>query len=862
MHQWNLKLLVVAAGAALAVMACDGGDKNAVVPDGATDSTTGDTDAKTDVTVTDVVVDRDNTTNPDDTTDPDVTKLDGVADADGVTNPDTTTDVGPNPACAGKQCGTAPDGSSCGSCGAGQICNVLGQCRVPSLAEGSYCGVTVGCTPKIPDPAKPDTMIDNPKWPACAHGQCDSNLCGSLGQQGAFIDSVPVCTRACIITKDSVDNTTGAASPDGVEDTDTPLNECAGFSNGPNGSDYRCVNFGFGTNQSGLSFCVPTLGFDACQGNNDCPAGESCQLAVMGSSFTQRCVATLQPGPWFQVSSISEECNEDPLAGDPIKCDAGLCFGLGCVPFCKDDADCDTTVLSDAAGCDTVAGTCKGWAEKSCTTDVECSAWTCDPDRTPYGPNVGFTTSLCWPRGCDKSVDCAPGNYCQWGWNGKPGLDAGLDNLCLEETPGGKALGEPCETDDDCAGYCEADYCSTICDTDDDCDTSKGQLCALDELLGDASGDDLADFVLVVPQCHTFPGDGGPCLSISDCGDEEVCALYEIPNYLPDTTTPDPDGPVTTAGKCIAADAAKGQWGDLCGTSASADFKACQTGICRNASADGSLGFCTHSCSSAADCPAVTFQAGTAQAQSFSGICTSSAYGYAGNLDDPTRWTRRSTCAIGNPNSSLTDCSETLTCDESGEACLPFAISFGPEHQAKIEYLCDDLKNEAGVAPTKTIGQACDPDAVDAAGDPIEECVSGLCLTDELANTSYCSAMCKPDTDTTCAAAGLICSPRVTQPKAGKYVEKQASFGVCTKDQNCEPCVSSGFCPAGRVCANLGQDGASLADFRCIPSCETAADCADAPSKVCSPSADEFGAPAKACFELKAGVPVDYCLGN
>lgn len=864
MDQWKRKSLLLAAVAALFVVACDGGSSN----DGDTSA-----DASGDVTVNPDTKGPDGVTNPDtsnpDTSSPDTSKPDTITPdttKPDTTNPDTTTPdtTGPDASdpCGNKECGTGSDGSSCGTCSAGQVCTVLGQCRVPKLPDGSYCGVTADCTAQIPDPSGGPDPVDNPNWPACAHAQCESNLCGSLGQPGAIIFNVPVCTRPCNITKDQLDNTSGVESPDGVEDLDTPINECEGFADGPNGSDFRCVDFGHGLNQSGLSFCEPTKSFDSCQGNSDCPEGESCQFAVVGNSFTQRCAATQKSGTWFQVADISEECNGDPASGQQIECGGGFCYGLGCVPFCKNDADCDTTTVNPGTGCDTAAGTCKGWPEQACTADVDCSAWTCSPGRTPFGTQLDFTTSLCWPRGCDKSVDCAPGNYCQWSWDGEPGVDAGLDNLCLAETPGGKALGEACETDDDCAGYCEAGYCSTLCDDDSDCATDKGQLCAIDELLGDASGDNLADFVLVVPQCHTLPGTGGSCLGIGDCEAGETCAHYEVPNYLPETSTLDPDAPYTTRGKCIPAEAGKGQWGDLCGTNAAADFLGCQSGFCRRANADGTLGYCTHGCTSHLECPAITFQAGTPNAQSFSGLCISDQLGFAGNLDDPTRWTWESVCVIGNPASSLTDCSETLTCDEEGEACAPFVISFGPDVPSTVDYVCDDLKTDAGVGPTKNLGESCDPDAVDANGDPVEECKGGICLPDEVGGGNYCSQLCKPESDTTCAGAGLICSPRVTQPKAGKYKVNEASFGLCTKDQDCEPCVSSGFCPAGRICANLGQQPGSLDDFRCIPACETASDCAGTPSAACTEGVDGLGQKAMGCFELKDEIPVDYCLGN
>ncbi|MCB9785310.1 MAG: hypothetical protein H6744_01330 [Deltaproteobacteria bacterium] len=698
--------------------------------------------------------------------------------------------------CANKQCGTGSDGSSCGTCAAGLVCSKTYECMAPLAKDGAYCGDVATCQLQIPDPSKPGELIENPDWPACANAQCSSGYCSAVGAPGAWVFNLSVCSRPCNLLKDLL-GPGGVPVPDGVEDLDTPLNECDGFVAGPNGAKYRCVNFGFAVGVGGLGYCVPTSDFRPCEGDSDCPAGEGCQYAVVGNQYDTRCVAKQKSGPWFEAGAVSEVCGPATETEDRRECGSGLCYPLGCSSFCGDDADCDTTAGHPNQGCDTSSGTCKGWPDRPCQADVDCSAWTCLPEQEPFGSALPFTSGMCWPRTCEVSSQCGPDHYCDPRTDNEPPAKPTFHGDCLARTPGGAGLGGDCVEDQDCAGYCSDGFCAALCLSDADC--GQGQLCAVDETYADTVGDGLADAVVVIPECRTVPGPGGPCLAKSDCLTGQTCVIYQYPNVVagpdgspvldPVTGKPvlDPDGLYTTRGKCVAETATKGLWGDLCGPGAGADFETCNNGPCRLFDTEAGLGFCTHTCKSTDECPAFSLQLAGNAVLDLGGYCSARTLGWAPDIQDNTRRTYVSECRTVTGESSLADCSATLTCGEPGEACAAYAISFGPEVPTTIDYRCTELKDDSGTPdnptddhmPSKTLGQSCNPNALGPAGQRVNECLGGYCVANAAGNGSYCSQLCALGSDTTCAAAGLTCKPSTPHPRAGKYKVNEASFGLC-----------------------------------------------------------------------------------
>ncbi|MGM0576573.1 MAG: hypothetical protein ACQEXJ_12660 [Myxococcota bacterium] len=770
--------------------------------------------------------------------------------------------------CAGLECGTGTDGETdCGTCAAGEECSVDGQCLVPANALGEFCGVTADCAATIPDPSNPAEEIDNPDFPDCMHQQCTSGFCLQAGASGVF-SLYPVCSQPCQIYKDEVNNATGADGADGIEDLDAPLSDCSEFSDGPGGTDYVCANFGQ-PGQQESAFCVPGTGVQECSANSDCPEGEGCQLTTIGGQINERCMTRIQPGEWGDTAGVGGMCNEDPFSGDVTLCEAGLCFGVGCATYCSEDADCDTTQVFEGTGCDTEAGHCLGWEDQACETDLDCSAWICNPEpMAPFGADVPYEANFCWPKSCDTNPDCAPGTYCRFFWNGQGGAEAGWDNMCLAENPDGVAIGEACDPDpednipgDTCAAedLCVGGYCSAICETDADCAADKDQLCTAVEFTVDANEDGDPDAALPLTWCSTLPDFTTDCLADAECAEGETCFTYEVENLLDQgdgTFAPDPDAPFTMSGKCVPADEEKGAFGDLCGVPG-ADFQECQSGFCLGAEPDANqAGYCAIPCTTQSDCPATL----EADGSTFTTRCSSLLLGWGGEFDNPATNVYVPMCQLNPPASSTDDCATDFTCAEETEACLPYIVNFGPDYPAAVEFICQDMANADETYPDKQLGEACDPNAEDAEGNPVEECASGFCLEDEGEGTGYCSALCSDAVDS-CGDAGLVCDTFQTfrQEKQGAYVDFEPVYSVCQKDTDCIPCSTSGTCPGDRVCVNLGADADTLSNYRCVPACETAAECEGETATACNEGLDAFDRPVQGCFELDGETPVDYC---
>jgi hypothetical protein len=760
-------------------------------------------------------------------------------------------DVSDDP-CWGWECGTAPDGSNCGVCPGGTSCSVAHQCEAPKNDMGEFCGITADCTPTITNPANPAEEIDNDDYPDCMHDQCNSKFCLNAGAPGAYVFTYPVCSRPCEIYLDVKNNKSGAQGADGVEDTDAPLSDCDGALDGPAGDVYTCVNFS-PPGGSSLAYCLPGTFFEECGADSDCPEGESCMLTGIGGSPNSRCFTSKKAGEWGDVVDLAEDCNSNPFEGDVAYCESGLCFGLGCVEYCNDNSDCDTTVSDDNAGCDLAAGTCLGWADQECTTDLDCSAWTCGEPRQIFTNVPEYTPTLCWPYTCDVEADCPPGNYCRYSWNGDPHPDAEWANLCLSEFEGGAELGDACDNDPDdnipgdtCENedLCVGGFCSALCDVDEDCATDKDQKCTVIEFQGDYDEDDEIDFLLPLEWCRTYPDmTDVSCSSEGPCGDTEVCTMYEV----------EKNDIYTMEGFCSEAPAGDGPYNASCGA-ASADFGNCQTGWCLGSNAEANYaGYCTQVCESHSDCGDITTDQGDGK-----GRCQALRFAWGGDLYNPNTNVYVSLCVASDPESSANDCSEDFKSCPPEEACLPFVIGFGPDYDAKTEYLCMSLANPEGSPdPTGGVGDSCNPNLADENGNAIGQCATGYCLDEPAVDSGYCSQVCDPDNDT-CAADGLPgmkCLELITQPRSGIYESNQGGFWMCQKDQDCTPCQDSGVCPGDRVCANLAMLGL-LEDFRCVGACDAASDC-DGTS--CSAGVDGFGQSVMGCFNQGPDGPENFC---
>jgi hypothetical protein len=782
-----------------------------------------------------------------------------------------TTPIDP---CLGKECGTAPDGTQCGTCAAGKDCNAQGKCVTPKNAAGDWCGPVADTPPSlIPDPQKPGQDMTNPAYAPAVHAQCKENFCLSVGQ--GIWPHLPACTKTCSIDKDNKVNATGADGKDGIEDADSPQQQdCDGFVDGPMGAVFRCVNFASADVGQAIAYCVPGTTFAECDANADCPKGESCHFTTMNGELTQRCFTIPEATEGYEVVGLAQSCNDDDPDAGLSYCDSGLCYSqnIGCVYYCQQDSDCDTTHADPALGCNTETGFCKASPDMACTKDLDCSAWYCQAPKKIFGDNQPYEPRICWAKGCETNADCADGYYCLWLWNQKYDEEAGWSHICVAEDPEGVGPGEACDANpddnipgDECmaAAYCfTGGYCSQLCNEEADCAADNGQLCAVFEVGLDKDSDGVDDQLLKLGYCHTLPDYTTDCLATANCTPEERCSVYEAENLIPDGADGwkiDETAPVTLKGKCVPRDKAKGNYGDPCMTSAECN------GFCLYSDpAKNQAGFCLDTCETKADCQPLSFNDGAGGQDVYEGRCQRLFWSDGLELKDPTNDIHVALCLLTAPGSTLADCKHHNDCGAAAgdaKACLPIPISFGPDYQAKIEQSCIDITNQDKSIPSKKVGAVCDPKAEDANQNPIQECESGLCFEAPEAAKGYCTELCDQANDTCAANLGIPtakCLPVVAVPRKGAYAYNSGVYYACRRDEECSPCFISSDCPGNRTCANLGQDDGTLAAYRCVDAC-TQGDAAPCGGKSCSSAMDGAGNTVWGCFDKGADFPINLC---
>jgi|GEM_PF-1122362 len=845
----------------------EGGDMgfDSGVPDGAAGDSVGDGDG---AASPDVPSDNGGDAQPPDDVQGDgSTTVDAMADADAAADvdPEVTADVVPDAAadvpandCGNRECGLSPTGAFCGVCPMNELCNAAGQCVPPAGSDGSYCGSTAACPLVISDPSGGQVL--NPNWPACANAQCASNFC--LDGAGVIVSAAPVCSKPCTISADFVDNSTGASGSDGIEDPGA-FSQCTGFADGPNGSDFKCASYSPPGSGAAIAYCTPGTGFAPCASSDDCPSGEMCALTFIGGTYNERCISAFTGGAWGDGVPGGQTCNESDPTEPLAFCEqGGVCFGYGCASFCDPGtgAGCDTTEWEPGTGCNTAAGTCLGSPSIPCSVDSDCSWLECSLVDQPIFSNGSYTGDFCFPKGCDTDADCGNGLYCRFGYSGDvdgSGLPV-WDNYCLPEFEGGVGLGAECDMDPDdsipgdtCASedMCIGGYCSAICTGDQDCGTD--QFCHLLEFTIEDLSTPGGQQGLPLDVCLTYPGSKTSCLSNSECPSGERCETYLYRNPSGVTVG---DGPIFVDGLCVTATGA-GATGANCFSGSD-----CAGGWCIGADAGANVpGFCSEVCSASADCPSVDAGNG----QTLNGLCTNLFTGYGGDSREPRFRIYTSVCQF--TEASAQDCgpsSGALGSCPSGESCGAFVIASGPNHPATPEYRCISNENPAGQpAPSLQLGQTCDPELETPGGETVEQCLSGLCFEDSSAG--FCTQICDPTNDTCASDLGnptAFCDEVVSVPRKGAFASNAGSWNACRLDENCSPCALHEGCPGDRVCVNLGADDDFLADFRCVPSCATGADCTDPEAaSVCNTGADFFGTPAQGCFDPGTFAPVNFC---
>ena len=494
----------------------------------------------------------------------------------------------------------------------------------------------------------------------------------------------------------------------------------------------------------------------------------------------------------------------------------------------------------------------------------DCGTWECG--TTPGGCQCGSCPSDfgCTDDGkcvgyydCQLDEDCPSDFYCTWNYEGEVDPQSGFpmwSNLCFPEHEGGSGLGEPCGNGlAQCKhkDLCVDGYCSGLCLGDGDC--GGNQLCTVFEYSVDLDDDGYGDQALPLQSCQAFPGSQQKCYANASCPAGEKCLLTELPNLVDNPDMPGkkmlhPDGPYEGVGFCATTPSGAVETGESCFYG-----DECQGGFSLGAYPDyDEAGFCTELCEKSSDCPDL-LSGGT----TFKGLCSAGLFGWGGDFNVPEFNIYLGLCYF--TPASLADCSANYGCPAT-EACLPRLVTYGPQYSPSLEHLCTSTENWGEPQPSKLLGEECDPNAEDSEGYAMNECLSGLCWLGPDGWMGYCTAPCNPQSDS-CSSGGpdMKCLPTTPYPRKGAYAANAATYHLCQRDIECTPCSHQGYCPGERVCVNLGQDDSYLADYRCVDSCSSNADCASSGATTCTLGYDNFGKGAKGCFAMQGPVPANHC---
>ncbi len=422
------------------------------------------------------------------------------------------------------------------------------------------------------------------------------------------------------------------------------------------------------------------------------------------------------------------------------------------------DASADTGALSgldggDSQAADTAAdgGTPDAAADAAADAATDAAA---DADVPPP------------PKPCATNSACEAKELCGLFYNGveqllgdpQPGGGKKLPawaNICVDRPKTGASEGEACDpftgdTDASLAACvnqsaCMQGLCTGLCQTDADC--PKGAICGVTEAaIAVKDGAATATAWLTVDICLPMPGPGAKCSSDADCANGEVCRPL----------THRDGANFTARGHCVQPEVGKAAVGASCGAASKAAGlgKLCASSLCMYEIA-GVAGTCSATCDTSGDCPAsmswngVTYPTACAAIRNHRG-----ANGTSGGISsaDDVYWPH---CVLVNQQSSMKDCEATRSCAET-EACLPYAIAWGPDVAAKVEFRCVQQKTTTlPGGPTLDDGADCD------LSKPEHGCKGGLCLSDA-AGKGRCSRLCL---DSKACGGGLACKERVLIPR-------------------------------------------------------------------------------------------------
>lgn len=693
-------------------------------------------------------------------------------------------DSGCSPNCWTKVCGPDGCGGTCGTCPEGTACSQdNSQCVVTAVQVplGGACGRTDKCKPLIETSSY---TYPNPAWPGCLNDQCLEGPCLSW-----------VCSRHCVVTKDTLVNGTSEAFPDGIEDADASGSDCAGGQIDPFPGGFSCVETAPEWEDDPGGLCVPLSGFAPCESAKDCPPGETCGFLLVRGFHETRCLANPAGG-----LGLSGTCGWDPVTGDTVLCDSWACSGHGCTAPCVENGHC----LTPGAKCDETVGQCQE-SGRPCGPDSECSAWTCAEGTVLDDPSGLFTA--CAPRDCDRDPDCLdPDFYCRHEKAEVNGAGALAKGVCSLQLAGGGELGDYCnEVPGDgipdlvCQdqAYCQDHSCGAMCTKDQDCDAGGAMACGLLEYPGGPDPFEIQPVPFPVPVCQWIGASGAPCGVKSDCT-EGTCTPF-VPVESQGFPAVEP--------RCMSAPLGSLGLGQRCGEAAWG--QECDTRHCLLEDPDDNVpGYCSILCRTMDDCPGAT----AVGPDVVKWTCVGLLFARLGTTwigdDQYASW-----CLPVAGDSSLEPCGEGMACANPGETCRSFVRHGAPGSESQVSYLC--IHAAKGYGP----GELCQPDLGGT------DCRSGSCAPTTLSGVGFCTRPCTTDGQCSSLGGGLaLCGDRVVIP--GEPPAQPVTVKECRLKETCVTCRDDRDCWDGLRCVNLSALP-YLDDFRCMPVCETDDDCSD-----------------------------------
>jgi hypothetical protein len=557
--------------------------------------------------------------------------------------------------------------------------------------------------------------------------------------------------------------------------------------NGTRGTGESCTD----GSECASGICLDGQCADPCAGEEDCPAGYTCQSSMVptdsGTVTLDVCVPEGAPCLNDSDCAGNDVCVVDRSADLVLSCgDSVGQAGVG--ETCTDDSDCANNLC--------LGGTCSAPCEAP--NDCGDAGSTCDSTTVATG-NGDAELNACVPRTegtCLSDADCAGGQRCV---AQKTATD--LIFTCGSGNSGGGETGATCTTDTDCAqNLCDSGTCVGPCQSTGDCSAADNFACETRNVdLGNGNSDSAS---ICTPPT--------PCAEDDDCRVGEVCYVNSNGGVV-DTFCREPNN-------------GGGELGQVC-----TDDTACANNLC------GDTRFrdvCLVPCADTSDCTENGFVCGTVDVDGTSvSACVADTSTACTSDDDCGTGTN---CAIienvagdgleavcvpstgGSPTGVMctadSDCSSLVClndrcaapCDDSNQCAnnqicntntvaknslsgdfdvcetLPVTVCSSTDDCTDGVRVCGLIQSQAGTAdayctfpndpPAAQLGTSCARD---------NDCRENVCLqvSDE------CSVVCDDDMD---CGTGQICTA---------YSVPNNTLGFCNRG-----CTNNTDCQNGNVC--------------------------------------------------------------